>query len=324
MKRLWTLDLGPWTAKSIFVFLFLFVLSTSQADPHRDFFEIKKQAETAGDDPNLRVRYTQLALVTGNYKEAQEGLQWIRTHNIPDWSEWATLQTKYLQLIGKPAPDFQGKDLDGWTIKKADFEARVVLIHFWSAVDGLSQESLPQLVDIVKRYKTNLFFTVIGVSLDKDPAAVKQAVAMNKLTWPQMYEGEGGNSPTAKSFQIHGTPALVLVDGDGVLRFVGSFGQMLNDAIDVCVGRLEDKGKATATEVGITPRSKDNKAFVVHTIEIFNPQNPAKVQTKLKPGAVLTLGKPDPASGMTAVIYDDPETGRVAQGLVRVPEPSVK
>jgi len=310
--------------KALFIFLLAVVASAAFGDPHRDFFEIKKQAEAAGEDPNLRVRYTQLALVTGNYKEAQEGLQWIRTHNIPDWSEWATLQTKYMSMLGKPAPEFQGKDLDGWTIKRGDFTGRVALIHFWSAVDGLSQESLPQLADIVKRYKSNPFFTVIGVSLDKDPAAVKQVVAMNKITWPQMFEGEGGGSPTAKAFQIHGTPSLVLVDGDGMVRFVGSFGQMLNDALDVSVGRLDDKTKAATSEVKLTPRSKDNKAFCVHPVEIYSVQNPAKVQSKLKPGALLTLGKPDPASGMTSVVYDDPETGRVAQGLVRLPPENVK
>jgi thiol-disulfide isomerase/thioredoxin len=307
------------------VLFFLVGLSfAALADPHRDFFQIKKQLATAGDDPNVRVRYTQLALVTGNYKEAEEGLQWIRTNNVADWTEWATIQTKNLALLGKPAPEFQGKDLEGWTIKKSDFESRVVLIHFWSTVDGVSQESLPQLTDIVKRYKANPYFTVFGVSLDKDTFAVKTVTGINKITWPQILEPEGVNSPTAKAFGILATPSLVLLDGDGIVRYVGSFGQMLNDATEVAVGRINDKKAAATAEVRMTPRSKDNKVFTVQPLEIYSASNPAKVQSKLKPGALLTLGKPDPASGMITVIYDDPETGRVAQGLVRVPGENVK
>ncbi len=294
------------------------------ADPHRDFFEIKKQVAASAEDPNLRVRCTQLALVTGNYKDAEEGLQWIRTNHLPDWSEWATTQTKYLPMLGKPAPDFQGKDLDGWTIKRGDFEGRVVLIHFWSVVDGLSQESLPPLMEIVRKYKNNPFFTIFSVSVDKDPGAVKQTVGLQKITWPQMFEGEGWNSPTAKAFQIQGTPALALIDSDGILRFVGSLGQMLNDVVEVAMGHIDDKQKAAASDVRLTPRSKDNKVFCVRSVEVYSPQNHAKVQSKLKPGALLTLGKPDPATGMITAFYDDPETGRSAEGLIRMPAESVK
>lgn len=298
--------------------------SVAFADPHRDFYDLKKQMENMPDDPNMRVRFTQLALATGNYKEAEEGLQWIRKMNVPDWGEWATQQTKYLPVLGKKAPDFQGKDLDGWTVKLADYEKRVVLIHFWSAVDGVSPASLPQLKDMIQKYKNSPAFTILGVSLDKDPAVVKQTVGVQKLTWPQMFEGVGHDSPTAKIFQIQATPSLALIDSDGTLRYVGPFGQMLNETIDVAVGQTEDRKKAATTNAKLTPRSKDNKAFCVEPIEIFSPQSPTKVLTKLKPGACLTLGKLDPASGMTAVSYDDPETGRMADGLVQIPGESPK
>jgi len=298
--------------------------SAAIADPHRDFYDLKKQMESMPDDPNMRVRYTQLALSTGNYKEAEEGLQWIRKNNVPDWSEWATQQTKYLPVLGQKAPDFQGKDLDGWTVKLADYEKRVVLIHFWSVVDGVSQQSLPQLKDMIQKYKDSPSFSILGVSLDKDPASVKRTVGVQKLTWPQLFEGQGHDSPTAKAFQIQATPSLALVDSDGILRYVGSFGQMLDETIDVVVGQADDRKKAASSNVKLTPRSKDNKAFCVEPIEIYSPQSPTKVLTKLKPGAFLTLGKLDPASGMTAVTYDDPETCRMADGLVRIPGESPK
>jgi hypothetical protein len=244
-------------------------------------------------------------------------LQWIRKNNVPDWSEWATLQTKYLPMLGKPAPDFQGKDLEGWTVKKGDYEKRIVLVHFWSVVDGLSVESLPQLLDLSRKYKANPYFSILSVSVDKDPDAVKRTVAAQKLTWPQMFEGLGWGSPTAKAFQVQATPSLVLVDSEGALRYVGSFGQMAMDAIEAVVGRLDERKKAAVSGAQLTPRSKDNKAYCVQPVEIFSPQNPAKVQSKLKPGALLSLGKPDPVSGMTLVVYDDPETGRTAEGLVK-------
>lgn len=304
--------------------LILSVLALTMAlpvlgDAHRDFFDTKKQLASNANDPNLRVRVAQLALVTGNYAEAGEALQWIEANKVADWTEWATLQNKMLPMLGKPAPHFEGKDLDDWTVKKGDYEGRIVLIHFWSAVDGFSLGSLPQLVEMSRKYKNNPYFSILSVSMDKDAAGVRQAATAHKLTWPQMFEGQGRESPTAKAYQIHTTPLLALVDADGILRYVGAFGPVLVEAVDTAVGRLDERKKSNASEVRTTPRSKDNKAYCVRSVEILSPLNTSKVLTKLKPGAMLTLGKLDPATGLTAVTYDDPETGRIADGLVRLP-----
>jgi hypothetical protein len=311
--------------KSIILSIFAITLALPAiGDTHRDFFDTKKLLASNPDDPNLRVRHAQLALVTGNYAEAAEAFQWIVTNNVPDWVEWATFQSKILPVLGKSAPNFEGKDLESWTVKKGDYESRIVLIHFWSATDGVSIGSLTQLVDLSRKYKNNPYFSILSVSLDTDQAGVRQAVAAHKLTWPQMFEGKGRESPTAKAYQIQTTPSLALVDADGNLRYVGAFLPILTEAVDTAVERLDQRKKSNASEVRLTPRSKDNKAFCVRPVEILSPVNTSKVLTKLKPGALVKLGKLDPVTGLTAVTYDDPETGGIGEGLVRLPADTPK
>lgn len=71
---------------------------------------------------------------------------------------------------GQKAPDFTLKSLDGSTITLSKFKGRIVILDFWATWCPPCRISIPELVDIQKRYWSK-GVVVLGISLD-DPGMV--------------------------------------------------------------------------------------------------------------------------------------------------------
>ena len=58
-------------------------------------------------------------------------------------------------------------------------------------------------------------FGVISVSLDTDNNKWQQAIAADGMTWPQISDLKGDDSPNAGTWGIKSIPTYYLLDGDG-------------------------------------------------------------------------------------------------------------
>jgi len=58
---------------------------------------------------------------------------------------------------------------------------------------------------------------IIGVSLDKDAAKWKEAIAKDKLTWTQVSNLKFWDEPIAKQYQVESIPAPFVLDASGKL-----------------------------------------------------------------------------------------------------------
>ncbi|PRZ22040.1 thioredoxin-like protein [Flavobacterium granuli] len=56
---------------------------------------------------------------------------------------------------------------------------------------------------------------IIGVSLDKDAAKWKEAIAKDKLTWTQVSNLKFWDEPIAKQYQVESIPATFILDASG-------------------------------------------------------------------------------------------------------------
>lgn len=109
-------------------------------------------------------------------------------------------------------PTFQLPDTDGKIHASTEFAGKPVLVDFWATWCATCKESVPQLVEIQKKYAgKNL--QVVGISVDKGEAA-KVAKGAKKLgiTYSILHDA---NSTMQPVFGYNGVPSLYLFDKDG-------------------------------------------------------------------------------------------------------------
>ena len=119
-----------------------------------------------------------------------------------------------LEMIGKPAPDFSTKDMDGNPISLKDYHGKVVLLDFWSTTCGPCIGEMPNVKKVYDAYK-DIGFDVIGISLDTDEAELNKFLKVCNLPWRQIFTGEGWETPIRKQYKVKGIPSPWLIDRAG-------------------------------------------------------------------------------------------------------------
>lgn len=117
--------------------------------------------------------------------------------------------------IGKEAPDFEEKKIDGTTMKLSDLRGNIVLLDFWASWCGPCRKENPAVVKLYEKYKDE-GFTIMSVSLDKDKARWEAAILKDGLTWPNHVSDLGfWSSRVPKMYNVRGIPFTVLIDKEG-------------------------------------------------------------------------------------------------------------
>ena len=138
--------------------------------------------------------------------------------------------------IGKKAPAFKMKDLDGKEHSLADFKGKTVVLEWFSskcpwsgAKSGNSIHSTGQVTKMMtelKKIDPDVVYLAIdstarGMSFDAVVSADKKAVKSMKIAFPVLVDFEG---KTGKAYGAKTTPHMFVIDGMGTLRYSGAFG----------------------------------------------------------------------------------------------------
>jgi thiol-disulfide isomerase/thioredoxin len=118
--------------------------------------------------------------------------------------------------VAAPAtiPTFGLKDLAGKTHASSELSGKPVLIDFWATWCATCKETVPQLVEIQKKYAAK-GLSVVGISVDKGEAAkVERGAKKLGITYQVLHDPE---STLAGTFGYNGIPSLYLFGADGKL-----------------------------------------------------------------------------------------------------------
>ncbi len=121
---------------------------------------------------------------------------------------------KQYALTGKPAPNLTMQDVNGKTVSISDFKGKYLLVDFWASWCGPCRQENPNVVAAFNKYK-NKNFTILGVSLDEDKQAWKDAITKDGLTWNHMSDLKQWDSQAVKAYGFDGIPFNVLIDPNG-------------------------------------------------------------------------------------------------------------
>jgi peroxiredoxin len=118
-------------------------------------------------------------------------------------------------MVGKEAPDFVLKAMDGRNLRMSEFRGQVVLVNFWARWAGDSRQEMPALDRINTTYN-RAGLVVLGVSVDEDLARAREFAGAMKVSYPIMFDT---GSRIGRDYLLETMPMTILVDREGVVRY---------------------------------------------------------------------------------------------------------
>ncbi len=130
---------------------------------------------------------------------------------------------------GGKARDTTGKDIDGQTLKLADYHDRVVVICFWGQSCPPCREMIPSEKRLVDRLKDKPF-NLLGVACDLDEKSARTYVAREGITWKTWWAG-GPTQPILEEWDVREFPTVIVIDQHHVIRYRDIRGDELEAAV---------------------------------------------------------------------------------------------
>lgn len=138
-----------------------------------------------------------------------------------------TLENARKTGVGAVAPLFVLKDIAERDISLESYKGKFVLVDFWASWCAPCRKENPELVKIYQEFH-GANFDMLGVSIDNNAAAWKQAVLDDRLSWPQVIDNK---EVCNKQYGFMSIPSNVLVGPDGKIVAKNIFGKELRQKL---------------------------------------------------------------------------------------------
>src|SRR6202050_5519792 len=118
-------------------------------------------------------------------------------------------------MVGKDAPDFVLKAVDGTNLRLSEFRGQVVLVNFWARWAGDSRQEMPALDRINTTYN-RAGLVALGGSIGEDLNRRAEFAGAMKVSYPILFDT---GSDIGRDYLLQKMPMTILVDRAGVIRY---------------------------------------------------------------------------------------------------------
>jgi peroxiredoxin len=116
------------------------------------------------------------------------------------------------QIVGKPAPNFTLKTLDGKTLTLSDLRGKAVVLNFWATWCPPCKVELPWFVDFQKQYGPQ-GLQIVGIS--EDEGGKEKVAKFVKEMGVNYTIAVDDNSVSGKYGDVEDLPTTFYIDRDG-------------------------------------------------------------------------------------------------------------
>jgi thiol-disulfide isomerase/thioredoxin len=160
-------------------------------------------------------------------------------------------------MVGEKVPDFSVRTLDGKTIKLSELQKNgkrtktgVVVLSFWCSTCSSCRRVEHHLDKLAKEYQGRAAVIALDANAGETPERVTAFAKEKRLALPIVLD-PGGR--TADLFGTEVTTTTIVIDGKGVLRYCGRFGQ----GDEACYAEAALKAVLAGKEVGVKTTPHD-------------------------------------------------------------------
>src|SRR5690606_28868556 len=125
-------------------------------------------------------------------------------------------------LVGKPAPPFELKGLDGNTYKLSDYKGKIVVLEWANKDCPVWRKVLPMLNETATKYAGKDQQEIVWLAIDSTysmaPEDVREYAKANKVERPILDDREG---KVGKAYGARTTPHMFIINQEGVVVYDG-------------------------------------------------------------------------------------------------------
>lgn len=132
------------------------------------------------------------------------------------WMAAVSIAHAATPLLSTPAPDFALRSMDKANIRLSEHLGQVVLINFWATWCGPCRQEMPVLDELHAKYQ-RAGLVLLGINIDEDRDEAIEMAQTLQVTYPILFDDR---KDVARAYQLGTMPLTVLIDREGVVRYV--------------------------------------------------------------------------------------------------------
>lgn len=132
--------------------------------------------------------------------------------------------------IGKSLPNIALPDTKNKMVSLSSFKGKYILLDFWASWCPPCRAENPHLLQVLKQF-SNKIFTLVSISLDNHKNYWLEASIKDNITWTNLCDLKGMESPIAKQLNILSLPRNLLIDPQGAIIAINLYGEDLENKL---------------------------------------------------------------------------------------------
>jgi peroxiredoxin len=132
-------------------------------------------------------------------------------------------------MLNQLAPDFELPDIYGQKHRLSELKGKVVVLNFWFTSCAPCRAEMPEL-DSVKKYSDPQKVIFLALALD-NAAAVRSFLHIQEFDYDLLPNARAVHA----AYKITSCPTSMVVDKSGVIRFIQSSGDKIEEALSAAI-----------------------------------------------------------------------------------------